>query len=775
MKGNKIIKICFLVGSILFASLSCTREELDNRSWEETDRVPVSLSLSIAKMEAGTPETKAIMEPDINSPTLEQQVKNFVVLQFEGEGTAAKLMTLPTYYKDADNVFDGTEQVRLLPTTKPSVIVVVANTYDNIYAQSGMTLDQFLQMDYSRMAGYNAVFTRDLDGNDYIRMSGVTEKPSIDTNTPVEITLKRNVSKITINVKNTMPDNADKVTLKQAQLRDINTKYYYLTNIDSFHDEYSPTDPYRIDKETEDLPEPNADGSYTFTYYVPANLRGTNGSTAQYSKPLGAPEGATRFCLYGTYGSSNTGINYTYYLGEDLEKDFNLKPNYHYTYNITLKSKGDARYDYRIEDCKEVKFKVDANCYMVQPPIGQNQEQIYAIPVRRAAVFWNKPADGINGTYGANNGTNYSSYVFTDGTLWNARILWSDFDLRDYFENPADFLYTKSGKGLDPSSPTQSADFNPYLKIKVKEGMKGNVVIGVEYEGAIVWSWHIWITDYNPDREALVSASETYIYGVEGGNVHRYNNTAFNDNDKMFIMDRNLGASGTSYAGLNGTMYYQFGRKDPFVGYSQNGDMDTYYTYNDGSVQTKTGMITVERDATGQGSQNVRYTITNPTTFITSNEGWTLNDVIGPNLSTWLDGKYTEHTGNQQILETNKSIYDPCPPGWKVPDKAVFEHVKDTPKNNIAKEGLYYNPVGNVSIFFPMHGYRDDTGIMWNVNIHGRLWSSTAAESNQAYRLYYYNNSGVKDINVNSIVQSYAMPVRCVREGAYVRENYIAD
>ena len=200
----------------------------------------------------------------------------------------------------------------------------MANAYDNIYAQSGMTLEQFQQTVYSRMTDLNAVLTRDLDGNDYIRMSGTTAMESgIDAATAVSVELKRNVSKITVNVTNNDTD----VTLHHVQLRDINTKYYYLTNIDNFVDNYSAADPCRIDKEPEEWSEGTR--QQTYEYYVPANIRGQNGSTFEYTKGLGAPEGATRFCLYGSYGSgtNKTDINYTYYLGEDLTSDFNLKPN----------------------------------------------------------------------------------------------------------------------------------------------------------------------------------------------------------------------------------------------------------------------------------------------------------------------------------------------------------------------------------------------------------------------------------------------------------------
>ena len=243
MRVNRILNYILLAGGILLAGTSCTREELDIRAQEEKDRVPITLSLSVAGMEAGTPETKAIMEPDIPGvETIEEQIDNIVVLQFEGTGNNAKLIGLPVYYKDAAKIFDGTEQVRLLPSSKPNIIVVVANTFDNIFAQNGMTLQQFLNGDYTRMSDYNSVFT-EKSGNEYLRMSGAKEMTSIGTGTPVDITLKRNVSKVTINVTNNTGSEEVKISLKQTQIRDINAKYYYLTNISSFADAYSAADP----------------------------------------------------------------------------------------------------------------------------------------------------------------------------------------------------------------------------------------------------------------------------------------------------------------------------------------------------------------------------------------------------------------------------------------------------------------------------------------------------------------------------------------------------
>ena len=789
-----------LVGGILFASTSCTREELNIPSGEELESIPVSLSLSVAGMEAGTPETKAKMEPEDpdymdGGHIALDQIRNFVVLQFDGTGSDAKLVGKPVYYPDVSKIFDGTDQVRLVPSTKACIIAVVANTFDNIYAQSPMTLGEFLDgsyKNYSTIGDYSSVFTKDLDNNEYLRMSGSVAVSKIDQGTSIELSLKRNVSKITINVYNNTKG-ADKVKLEQVHLRDINAKYYYLTNIGdrisaTFKDNYSAEKPSRIDKDPDAFPADGNNGVIqTFTYYVPANLRGKNGSTAQYTKGLGAPEGATRFCLYGVYGSDNAPINYTYYLGEDLINDFNLKPNYHYTFNITLNSKGDPRYDYRIEDCKEVTFKTDANCYMVQPPTREGQEKVYAIPIRRAAVFWNDT--GVNGgVYQANRFEGYSSYHLTAGSNWTAEVLWSDFKLDD----PSAFLEKAQGKGYDPHAEYDKTDpaAGPYFKIKVKGGMKGNVIIGVRIDGSLVWSWHIWITDYNPDRESLVPQADQYIYDVDGGHVHRYNNTIFNtaptDNTvgykEGFIMDRNLGASDASYEGVKGTMYYQFGRKDPFVGVNQYGEYNEYFKYEGTNTIESTVNPKNRSDITNHGLKNIRYSIRFPEDLITSNAdnaeyGWTVNDDLGKNTSIWLDDKFYEHTGDQESLEKKKSIYDPCPPGWKVPLYDAFDQFVVS-NASFTIEGMNYHPKtgdSSIAIYLPAHSYLSPDGHLSTTAYQkiGSYWSATPdvdSANNQSWR-FVFNTTTLK-MNPNSYNQSSASPVRCVREYEYIEENY---
>ena len=135
-----------------------------------------------------------------------------------------------------------------------------------------------------------------------------------------------------------------------------------------------------------------------------------------------------------------------------------------------------------------------------------------------------------------------------------------------------------------------------YLK-----GDTGSVLVALKNnQGTIVWSWHLWVTDYNPEEENI-----HYMSGV-------------------ILHNRYLGANSKEGRGY----YYQWGRKDPLP-------------YNASKVQA------TEETAT------ISYSIEHPDKFIDNN--YDVNN-----------GDYNiEHSAR---WSTNKSLYDPCPPGWKVAD-----------------------------------------------------------------------------------------------------------
>ena len=166
---------------------------------------------------------------------------------------------------------------------------------------------------------------------------------------------------------------------------------------------------------------------------------------------------------------------------------------------------------------------------------------------------------------------------------------------------------------------------------------KGNALIAAkDTNGNILWSWHIWMTDQPQE--------------------HVYKNNAGT------LMDRNLGAlTATAYDPLSTGLLYQWGRKDPFLGLAE--------------IPTEAGLgasmastlqwpdYTISTSQTG----TIEYSILNPTTFIAFNPEARRYDETYDSWREdydWLNSEYS----NMERWSSTKTIYDPCPAGWRVPD-----------------------------------------------------------------------------------------------------------
>lgn len=110
-------------------------------------------------------------------------------------------------------------------------------------------------------------------------------------------------------------------------------------------------------------------------------------------------------------------------------------------------------------------------------------------------------------------------------------------------------------------------------------------------------------------------------------------------------MDRNLGATSATPgdAGALGLLY-QWGRKDPFLGSSSI----LPSTIAKSTITWPSGVLS--NSSTG----TIEYTIANPTTYLNFvNNDWYYNGSSSTYNTRW---------------QSEKTIYDPCPKGWRVPD-----------------------------------------------------------------------------------------------------------
>lgn len=173
-----------------------------------------------------------------------------------------------------------------------------------------------------------------------------------------------------------------------------------------------------------------------------------------------------------------------------------------------------------------------------------------------------------------------------------------------------------------------------------KKAQKGNAVIAVfsdskADEGTCLWSWHIWFTD----------ASDCAMAGIT-------------------FLDRNLGADAPTLqdSGRNGC-FYQWGRKDPFP-------------------QTGTLM-----DYLGGEKVSVEYTVAHPSRFVGREGRWTGFDAA----PLWCKGSTAVDVDLQRVTPSTKTMYDPCPPGYHVPDLWAIKKIKGTRQHNFTKAGARWS------------------------------------------------------------------------------------
>ncbi|MCR4825192.1 MAG: hypothetical protein K5849_07560 [Bacteroidales bacterium] len=781
MKTCKSIIMLALLPPLVF---SCRRELPDaGLAGEGPARVPVALSLAVAGLEDGTPGTKTLMEPDQDVGS-DDQIANFCILQFNGVTEDAQLVGGQVYFDHYP--LSAGEKITLVASEVPNAVLILANTFGRVSITTGTTLGAFLAQDFTTINGLAGVFTES-EGNGYLRMSGSKYLAGVTAGTSVNVILKRNAAKIVVNITNNTAGNAgeDRVTVNRVQLKEINAKYYYLAHLDdafpglSFTDPYSYLQPFRFDNAQEDFDAGgNAGVTQTYTYYVPANLRGTTANEYQYNKGNGAPRGATQFHILASYGADGTPVNYCYFLGGNLTNDFNLRPNFKYTYNISINRKGDPHYDYRIEDMAEAVFETDANSYILHPPRVAGQSRVYAIPVRRAAVYWNAP--GVNlGVYGASQASGYESYTLDGATEWTAGILWSDFDMSAYMDGDGRFLQLASGRGFDPANPAHS---QPYLKVRIPSGMRGNVVVAVKVDGVVLWSWHLWITDYDPDCNVTPVAG-TYIYPVQNGEVHRYHTALWSKEasstavgySRGFAMDRGLGALWTKEHDEPGSrgLTYEYGRKDPFLDRDQN-NADGYF-YLGGTRWEK--VLPAERQVAGHetgtdGNKNLPYAVTHPLMYISGVDGyrtWTsmadgeaFADVSNGTSYPWFDRKFPDHQGDQALLENKKSIFDPCPPGWQVPYEGAGVSGAAYSAATAESGDYYFSAFSNGRYYYPeTYARAGNTGAIFFPT--GNYWLNVQRchYPDQSFSMFILN-WGVGSSNYTS--RTARCFIRCVRE-----------
>lgn len=166
------------------------------------------------------------------------------------------------------------------------------------------------------------------------------------------------------------------------------------------------------------------------------------------------------------------------------------------------------------------------------------------IPTTQAVKVWNEYVlpSAINSQIFTNQDLN----ALASTASFSAKLLWAD----------APYLVT----GIDFEKGATNPISDGKLIVRGRGNRTGNAVVALLMNNVVVWSWHIWFTDYNPNG---ATPTTVQAEAVDNGFVYRTNNSSSQDGYYIW-MDRNLGSATNDLSANQYNLYYQWGRKDPF-------------------------------------------------------------------------------------------------------------------------------------------------------------------------------------------------------------------
>lgn len=286
----------------------------------------------------------------------------------------------------------------------------------------------------------------------------------------------------------------------------------------------------------------------------------------------------------------------------------------------------------------------------------------------------------------------------------------------------ADLVWTDNLNGLAANSNIKSIKItgsgsDRYLYVTPGTA-PGNALVAIKSGNKILWSWHIWVTNYNP-------------LPIGTGK----------------FMDRNLGAiSNTPGAIATRGFLYQWGRKDPFQG------SQTLYNASGDAIEE----VSIEIYSSISKSY-FNDSFANPTLLYSYRYG--TRDWIGTGVGFRDDNLWSR--SNSQ-----KTIYDPCPPGWRVPELTIWNGLNNSNFSwDATNKGRTNAGYGG---YYPAAGYRS-AGNNENVGTQGYCWSTSISSggffgSNEGYSFGLSFTSNSVSVAQDNRSRSDALSVRCVKE-----------
>lgn len=265
---------------------------------------------------------------------------------------------------------------------------------------------------------------------------------------------------------------------------------------------------------------------------------------------------------------------------------------------------------------------------------------------------------------------------------------------------------------------------------------RGNVLIALMQGNEVVWSWHIWMT----------AAPQTMVY--ENGTIS---------------MDRNLGAISSEVGSTDAYgMYYQWGRKDPFYGGQTTETSATAFAEAKKHTIINPAYADYTWSAATGTFSTADYAAAHPMTFLYNKVG----------VSAFYDWLATPRA---TMWSAAKSLNDPCPPGYKIPQTNAWadfgqgrQYIDGVSAWDGTHFGMTYTFNGQTT-WYPAQGYRNQsTGSIIGLGTTrtGNYWAAEAAS--QTARFFYFQkklttSSGSINHELDKS-RAFGYTVRCCKE-----------
>ena len=411
-------------------------------------------------------------------------------------------------------------------------------------------------------------------------------------------------------------------------------------------------------------------------------------------------------------------------------------------FNNAMKT-ADPVTNYNLANAKgEAAIENTANCYIISAP------GTYRIPL----VYGNAIKGG---------GTNSSAYTSSKTKVMGTEefVLQEFVDHNDHkitspyinVQNAGDpatkaEIVWSDVAGVVSNASVAGSGQNSFLEFTVNKNqlVNGNAVIAIKNaSGTVMWSWHLWFTPKSSLKKIpFTSGGTTYNFmtdnlgwkytkwtgGLKREVVVKIEQQAETGEKKIATITLKQAAGNNVREGYGNL--YQWGRKDPLPGtdnFYPNTAPNIGYKFNDGYV------IVGDQVADYTNPANVQRMEKRTIGLGIREPGIMLPKVGGGKLS-WTNRQYINlwSADNDKMYESEtpikngvKTIYDPSPVGFKVPDAYAF---KDLSKGGAVWENGYTLKVDNdKDIYFQAGGYRDGKdGILKGVGGYAMYWASAA-------------------------------------------------